>query len=87
MRHGEHLLIADTPRAFAEACAALLLDKELAASLALNARRLIEELYDANVALLSLDAAYALTLEERTGNGRRAKTHTHSTVDCTYTAR
>ena len=87
VRHGEHLLIADTPRAFAEACAALLLDKELAASLALNARRLIEELYDANVALLSLDAAYALTLEERTGNGRRAKTHTHSTVDCTYTAR
>ena len=58
VRNREHLLIADTAREFAEACAAVLRDEGLARKLALNARRLIEEQYDANVALKSLDSAY-----------------------------
>jgi len=58
VRHGEHLLIADTPRDFAEACAALLQDRELARRLSGNARQLIEERYDAKIALHPLDLAY-----------------------------
>jgi glycosyltransferase involved in cell wall biosynthesis len=58
VRHGEHLLIADTPRDFARACAALLRDQELAQRLAGNARRLILERYDAQIALRPLDLAY-----------------------------
>jgi glycosyltransferase involved in cell wall biosynthesis len=58
VRHGVHLLIADTPRDFARACATILQDKELAQRLAQNARQLILERYDARVALRPLDAAY-----------------------------
>jgi glycosyltransferase involved in cell wall biosynthesis len=58
VRNREHLLIADTPREFAEACAAVLRDEGLARKIALNARRLIAQQYDANVALKSLDSAY-----------------------------
>src|SRR5436309_7604480 len=45
VRDAEHLLIADTPVAFSEACAKILRDKELAARLAYNARQLILERY------------------------------------------
>lgn len=58
VRHGEHLLIADTPETFAQACAAILRDPHLARSLAQNARDLIMRRYDARVALQPLDAAY-----------------------------
>jgi len=59
VRNGEHLLVADTPEAFARACANILQDKELAFRLAHHARQLILERYDAKVALQTLDAIYA----------------------------
>jgi len=59
VRDQEHLLIADTPEAFARASAKVLQDKELADRLARNARQLILERYDAHVALRLLDDAYA----------------------------
>lgn len=58
VRDGEHLLIADSPLEFSEACARVLQDKELAGTLAKNARQLVLERYDAQVALRALDAAY-----------------------------
>jgi glycosyltransferase involved in cell wall biosynthesis len=58
VRDGEHLLVADTPEAFAQACAAVLGDRLLAQRLAHSARQLILERYDGSVALRSLDAAY-----------------------------
>lgn len=58
VRDGEHLLVADSPAAFAHACAKVLQDKELAQRLATNARQLILERYDAKVALRTLDAVY-----------------------------
>jgi glycosyltransferase involved in cell wall biosynthesis len=58
VRDGEHLLVADTPAAFAHACAKVLQDKELSLRLAHNARQLILEKYDAKVALRTLDAVY-----------------------------
>ncbi len=54
----EHLLIADTPEAFACACAKVLEDKELAHRLASNARQLILDRYDAKIALRTLDTIY-----------------------------
>lgn len=59
VQHGVHLLIADTPGDFAQACASVLNDKELAKRLARNARALMREKYDANIALRRLDEAYA----------------------------
>jgi glycosyltransferase involved in cell wall biosynthesis len=58
VRDGEHLLIADTPKAFASACAVVLQDPKLAQKLAQNARQLLLERYDRAVALRSLDAVY-----------------------------
>jgi glycosyltransferase involved in cell wall biosynthesis len=58
VRSGEHLLVADTPEAFARACAKVLQDKELAQRLAYQAHQLILERYDANIALRTLDAVY-----------------------------
>jgi polysaccharide biosynthesis protein PslH len=58
VRDGEHLLVADTPAAFASACAAVLDDRQLALRLARNARRLILDRYDASVALAALDVVY-----------------------------
>ena len=40
--HGVHLLIADAPAAFADACAKVLADSVLAARLAEEARTLVE---------------------------------------------
>ena len=56
--NGEHLLIADTPEALTNACITLLQDKELAHRLTHNARQLVLEQYDAQVAFQALDAAY-----------------------------
>jgi glycosyltransferase involved in cell wall biosynthesis len=58
VRDGEHLLIADAPKAFASACAAVLQDPKLAQKLAQNARQLLLERYDRAVALHGLDAVY-----------------------------
>lgn len=58
VQDGLHLLIADTPETFAQACARILQDKQLAQRLAHNAHELILKRYDAKVALQVLDAAY-----------------------------
>lgn len=58
VRHGEHLLIADTPEEFARACRDALQDEELSQRLARNGRQLVLERYDARIALRSLDAVY-----------------------------
>ena len=65
VRNGEHLLVADTPQAFANACAKVLQDKELAFRLAKNARQLILERYDAKVALHTLDSVYQRTQDKQ----------------------
>jgi glycosyltransferase involved in cell wall biosynthesis len=61
-RDGEHLLVADTPDAFARACARVLSDAALARRLADSAHRLVLGKYDATVALTALDTAYASVL-------------------------
>jgi glycosyltransferase involved in cell wall biosynthesis len=65
VRDGEHLLVADTPADFAHACAKLLKDQAMAKRLALNARGLILERYDAKVALPLLDLTYERAQRER----------------------
>lgn len=63
VRDGEHLLIADTPQAFAVACATVLQDERRASQLAYNARQLIVQCYDSKVALRTLDIAYQQALK------------------------
>jgi polysaccharide biosynthesis protein PslH len=58
VRSGEHLLVADTPQAFASACASVFQDADLAHRLTENARQLILENYDKEVALQALDSVY-----------------------------
>lgn len=65
VKDGTHLLIADTPEAFAAACAHMLQDQQLAATLAHNAYRLLRERYDAPTILAMLDTIY-----ERVANKR-----------------
>lgn len=65
VRDREHLLVADTPDAFARACAEVLADPALAARLAASALDLVLSRYDAGVALAPLDAAYAAVLAAR----------------------
>jgi glycosyltransferase involved in cell wall biosynthesis len=65
VRHGEHLLVADTPEAFAHAVAKIFQDKSLAHELAQHARQLILDQYDAKVALRSLDAVYERVREQK----------------------
>jgi len=55
---GEHLLVADTPREFASACTSVLQDADLAHRLTENARQLILERYNTEVALQALDSVY-----------------------------
>jgi glycosyltransferase involved in cell wall biosynthesis len=45
VKHGEHLLIADEPRAFADAVLKLLSDRELAVTLGRRGRALVERDY------------------------------------------
>lgn len=65
VRNGEHLLIADTPEEFVNACITLLKDKELACCLTQNAHQLILEQHDAPIALQILDKAYEEAIEYR----------------------
>jgi glycosyltransferase involved in cell wall biosynthesis len=57
-RDGEHLLVADSPEAFARAVVDVLADPRSAATRALRARRLVEERYDRASALRALDTIY-----------------------------
>ncbi|QBD82022.1 glycosyltransferase [Ktedonosporobacter rubrisoli] len=67
VRDGEHLLIADSPQDFAQACARVLQDPQLARSLAHNARQLMLDRYDASVALTKLDSVYKHAKAPQTG--------------------
>jgi glycosyltransferase involved in cell wall biosynthesis len=55
---GRHLLIADTPEAFAQATIRLLEDKMLASELGKNGRQLVQSTYDFRVACRPLDLLY-----------------------------
>jgi glycosyltransferase involved in cell wall biosynthesis len=59
-RHGEHLLVADTPEQFARAVLDVLNDPESARQRADAARRLVEERYDSRCSLRALDAMYGI---------------------------
>jgi glycosyltransferase involved in cell wall biosynthesis len=58
VEHGKHLLVADTPAAFAEATLRLLDDHLLAKTLGRNGRQLIEDQYDYRTACLPLNTSY-----------------------------
>lgn len=58
VKDGIHVLIADTPGAFARACIEIFNDSQLADGLADNAYRLLCERYDAQTALTPLDTIY-----------------------------
>lgn len=57
--HGRHILLADTPEAFAAATLRLLTDHRLGASLAASARALVEGAYDARSAARCVSDVYA----------------------------
>ena len=63
MQHGEHLLIADEPRAFAEQTVHLLQDAGLRAQLAASARKLVETKYDWQAIGRKLDAFLRMLVE------------------------
>jgi glycosyltransferase involved in cell wall biosynthesis len=65
VEHSRHLLIADTPEAFAQAVVRLLQDRPLAEELGRNGRRLIEERYDYRVAYRPLDDLYSSITDTR----------------------
>lgn len=58
VEHGRHVLIADTPEAFARETLRLLNDRALADELGRQGRRLIEAVYDYRAACQPLDALY-----------------------------
>lgn len=60
VQHGIHLLVADTPDAFAAACANVLKDEKLADVLAHNARELVQRRYNAQIALKKLGGIMAI---------------------------
>ncbi len=57
---GQHVLVADTPEAFADAVLRVMLDRVLAKNLAREARLLVERAYDYRMALQPLDRIYGL---------------------------
>jgi sugar transferase (PEP-CTERM/EpsH1 system associated) len=62
--HGEHLLIADEPRAFADAVLNLLTDREMAARLGRQGRALTERRYKWEAVVGQLEAFYDRLLAE-----------------------
>lgn len=73
-RNGEHVLLGDTPEAFADACARVIAQADLAAALAENAFALLTRLYTVEViskSLAALDRQQPPT-GSRSGAGRRA---------------
>ncbi len=67
---GEHLLLADTPKAFAEAVVRVIRDPVLAERLAGNARRLVESRYSWQTVYANLDAVYDRLAARRRGGGQ-----------------
>jgi glycosyltransferase involved in cell wall biosynthesis len=65
-RPGEHLLVADEPREFAEATIRILQDRRLATRLARAGRQLVESRYDWRTALAGLDSIYVSPVLSRT---------------------
>ncbi len=65
VNHGTHLMLAGSPRKFAEATLNLLQDPELAASMATNARKLVETSYDWPTAALKLEDIYRQLLASK----------------------
>ena len=63
VQHGEHLLIADEPQAFAEQAVHLLQDTGLRAQLAASARKLVETKYDWQAIGRKLDAFLRMLVE------------------------
>ena len=62
---GRHLLIADTPEAFAEATLRLLENKSLAEELGYNGRRLIQATYDYRTACSPIEPLYQKAVTSR----------------------
>ncbi len=58
VKHGEHVLIADTPAAFADAVLRVLSDRALGDALGCAGRRLIDMTYDYRAACQPLEEAY-----------------------------
>ena len=58
VKHGEHVLIADTPAAFADAVLKVLNDRALGNALGCAGRRLIDTTYDYRAACRPLEEAY-----------------------------
>jgi glycosyltransferase involved in cell wall biosynthesis len=58
VKSGKHLMIADTPEAFARATLCLLENRNLSERLARNGRQLIKSTYDYRVACRPLDQVY-----------------------------
>jgi len=63
VRDGEHVLIADDPRAFVQATTRIFADQTLMAALGRNGRRLVEQQYSWDAAGRSLRALYAEVLQ------------------------
>lgn len=68
VKHGEHLLMADTPAAFTAACLRLLTEPALARALAANARKLVEERYSWERIAEELNRSYEFLLRSRSQN-------------------
>ncbi len=66
VRAGEHLLVADEPREFADATIKIIQDPSAAARLARAGRQLVESRYDWRTALAGLDSIYASPVLSRT---------------------
>lgn len=58
VKHGQHVLIADTPQEFTQAVLSLLNDRALADKLGRNGRALIEDTYDYRAACRPLEMLY-----------------------------
>jgi glycosyltransferase involved in cell wall biosynthesis len=65
-RHGDNILIADTPETFAEGVLRVLRDEKLSRQLAHNGRRTIEEAYDWRFVYSAWDEVYG----NLAGNGQ-----------------
>lgn len=64
-RDGEHVLLADTPEAFAGGVTRLLADADLRMAIGAAGRRLVEERYDWRISTLRLERLYRLVLARR----------------------
>lgn len=72
LQPGQHLLVGDTPAAFAEALVRVLRDPALGRQLAAAGRRVAEEVYDWRVVNPAVEAAYELALARAAERGAAA---------------